>query len=80
MSSEGMKSLMYRSEEEYFKILIVFQSIFSLSVDLSGFAYWYRDSLKCKVKVEMFTVMRYIAMRITLIIAKWESGRLMKPK
>lgn len=35
-SSEGMKSLMYRSEEEYFKILIVFQRIFSLSVDPSG--------------------------------------------
>lgn len=36
MSSEGMTSLMYRSEEEHFKILIEFQGIFSLSVDLGG--------------------------------------------
>lgn len=42
--------------------------------------YWYLDSFKWEVKIEMFMAIRHIAKRMTLIIAKCKSGWLMQPK
>lgn len=83
MSPEGTIPLIHCREEECFKILIIFQGIFSLSTDLGGPSAWYidnLDSLKWEVKTEMFKAIRCTAMRLTLITAKQESGKLLQPK